>query len=136
MAVASCLARERPYELHEKEGRVLTCSAHGKHPTEGFRFFLFISYSFSFNQTGVLKSARAAEDCFTVEHFGAQTMSDQYFHFTKHFFFGIFLQHCFTQKQRDLHMDVPNSPLDHLMFEYKQTILSRISELPARHLSP
>lgn len=64
-------------------------------------------------------------------------MSDQYFHFTKLFFFflGIFLQHCFAQKQRDLHMDVPNSPLDQLMFEYKQTIgvESRSSQLDICH---
>lgn len=96
-----CLVREDPYEPHETEQWILTCSAHGKHHSEDFRFFLFNSYSFSLNQTGVHIYTEAAEKCFTVEHLGAQTMSDQYFHFIKlFFFFWHLLQHCFAQKQR------------------------------------
>lgn len=44
----------------------------------------------------------------TVEHLGAQTTSDQYFHFMQLFFWHI-LQHRFAWKQGDLQMNVPKS---------------------------
>lgn len=121
-----CLVREDPYEPHETEQWILTCSAHGKHHSEDFRFFLFNSYSFSLNQTGVHIYTEAAEKCFTVEHLGAQTMSDQYFHFIKLFFFLASFTTLFCPEAeicKWMFQTVPQTEhWDHLIFEYKQII--------------
>lgn len=111
----NCMERNTGYGLAQPMGSITVRISD---------FFLFNFYSFSLNQTGVHIYTEAAEKCFTVEHLGAQTMSDQYFHFIK-LFGGHLLQHCFAQKQRDLQMFqivFQTEPLDHLIFEYKQII--------------